>query len=116
MTLLVLSPTGVPGITLLIYKADDGTRSVYLTDLLYYTWVKNLFSAYGRPIAGKSQHFKLHSPVLSTCYNHFIPIIAGMYITGFWTHYLLSNASVMGKTLLTNITRELAPEMRNSLP
>ena len=40
----------------------------------------------------------------------------GMYITGFWTHYLLSNASVMGKTLLTNITRELAPEMRNSLP
>ena len=42
--------------------------------------------------------------------------IAGMYITGFWTHYLLSNASVTGKTLLTNITRELAPEMRNSLP
>ena len=42
--------------------------------------------------------------------------ITGMYITGFWTHYLLSNASVMGKTLLTNITRELAPEMRNSLP
>ena len=41
---------------------------------------------------------------------------AGMYITGFWTHYLLSNASVMEKTLLTNITRELAPEMRNSLP
>ena len=34
-----------------------------------------------------------------------------MYITGFWTHYLLSNASVMGKTLLTNITRELAPEI-----
>ena len=43
-------------------------------------------------------------------------LFAGMYITGFWTHYLLSNASVMGKTLLTNITRELAPEMRNSLP
>ena len=42
--------------------------------------------------------------------------LSGMYITGFWTHYLLSNASVMGKALLTNITRELAPEMRNSLP
>ena len=84
VTLLVLSPTGVPGITLLIYKADDGTRSVYLTDLLYYTWVKNLFSAYGRPIAGKSQHFKLHSPVLSTCYNHFIPIIVGVGRRGAW--------------------------------
>ena len=30
-------------------------------------------------------------------------LFAGMYITGFWTHYLLSNASVMGKTLLTNM-------------